>query len=235
MKAGETCVFEASDWADDEGNPYPFPFLEVTGQASDRALAYGKFGYTGMPLPGTAVDEGGNCLSYVLRDTDMILVGDLDVDFGEMNRLYDESGEDAVVDYLAARVADYVDAHKNGLQISRFRRLEDFTSDIDAKTEYRVALRVGAKVEPGSKADLEARGAFDYHFRAQLNDGQWAQKFPLDASEIIPGSGPGVSPGKYPWDSALQWLSKFQSYYTSKVVYFAVTKDTDAFTRHKGQ
>jgi hypothetical protein len=129
-------------------------------------------------------------------------------------------------------VEDYVEARKAGLQISGFRRIADFDSEIDAAREYRVAMRVGCKVF--GEVDLGGKGCFDYHFWAQLRDGRWAQKFPLDPSVIIPCTGPGISPGKYPWDSALQWYPKTQGYYTSKVVYFAVAKDTDAFTGHEG-
>jgi hypothetical protein len=94
---------------------------------------------------------------------------------------------------------------------------------------------VGCKVFEGEAVDLSGQGMFDYHFWAQLSDGRWAQKFPLDTSEIIPGAAPGVSPGKYPWNSALQWLPKFQGYYTSQVIFFAVTKYTDEVTRHRGE
>ena len=78
-------------------------------------------------------------------------------------------------------------------------------------------------------------GNFDFHMWAQINTGQWAQKFMSAPSEIVPGTPPGVSPEKYAWDATLQWgQEKFFGFYTSKAVYFAVTKDVDGFTQHKG-
>jgi hypothetical protein len=172
-------------------------------------------------------------MSYALRDTRMILADDLELDYDSMNSLYAVGGEGAVLEYIAGLVEDYVEAHRGSLKILDFRRLESFDSAIDPKKEYRIALRIGCKIWDGEEIDLGGKGNFDYHFRAQLSDGQWAQKFPADISEVIPCSGPGLSPGKYPWNSALQWMPKFQNYYTGDVVYYAVTKDTDDFTRHK--
>jgi hypothetical protein len=210
------------------------PYLEVSGAVGQRATTYGKFAYTEAPPPGAEAgggEGGGNCLSYALRDTDMILLGDLDADFDEMGQIYAQSGEDAIADYIARSVERYVAANGEGLRVSRFREIDDFDSEIDGQTEYRIALRVGCKPIDGV-VDFEEHGAFDYHFWAQCDDGRWAQKFPQDVSQIIPYSAPGLSPGKYGWDSALQWLSKFRNFYTSKVIYFAVTKDVDEFTRH---
>jgi hypothetical protein len=209
-----------------------FPYLLVSGAAGKRSDHYGKFSYTETPLPGAASDEGGNCMSYALRDTNMILIDVLNADFGIMNKIYEESGEDAVAEYFADLVMDYVEANKAGLQVSKFRRIDGFNASIDPQTEYRIALRVGCKVFD-DQVDLEERGMFDYHFWAQLSDGHWAQKFPLDPSEIIPCSAPDLSPGKYPWNAAIMWYGKTQDYYTSKVIYFAVTKDTDEFTLHR--
>jgi hypothetical protein len=210
-----------------------FPYLSVSGVVGERTARYGKFDYTASPLPGAADDEGGNCMSYALRDTNMILLDALDADFDKMNEIYTASGEDAVAEYIAELSMAYVEAHKEGLRVSNFRRIDGFDAEIDPKTEYRIALRVGCKVF-GGEAELGRKGMFDYHFRAQLSDGRWAQKFPLDPSEIIPCSAPGLSPGKYPWDSAVMWYGKTQDYYTSRVIYFAVTKATDEFTRHLG-
>jgi hypothetical protein len=234
VSEGEESVFVSADWVED-GEYFPYPYLEVSGAAGNRARTFGKFGYTETPLPGAEVDQGGNCMSYALRDTNMILIDGLGADFDTMNLIYEESGEDAVADYFAKLVADYVEAHKDSLQISSFRMIDGFDAEIDAAKEYRLALRVGCKVMEGEKADLDGNGNFDYHFWMQLNDGRWAQKFPLDTSEIIPCTGPGISPGNYPWDSAMQWNIKFQGYYTSKTIYFAATKDSDAFTRHLGK
>ena len=224
--AGGTTVF-VSGWAEDD-----IPYLEVSGAVGARASDYGKFGYTEQPVPGAEVDEGGNCLSYALRDTEMILIDDLKADYEAMNKIYRGGGEDAVMDYFAGLVEDYVEENKAGLQISRFRKIDGFDAPFDPEKEYRAAIRRGCKVF--DEVDLGGDRNFDFHAWAQLNDGQWAQKFPLDASEKIPCSAPGVSPEKYPWDAAIQWsLARLNGYYTSKIVYFAVTKDTEDFTKHK--
>ncbi len=53
-------------------------------------------------------------------------------------------------------------------------------------------------------------------------------------TEIIPNVPPGVSPGRYPWDGTLEWgYEKYTGVHTSKIIYFAVTKDADGFTGHK--
>ncbi|MDR1157173.1 MAG: DNRLRE domain-containing protein [Oscillospiraceae bacterium] len=213
-------------------NEDDYPYFEVSGAVGQRESSRGNFGYTEMPTPGMAEDDAGNCLSYALRDNDMILIDDLGVNVDEMNRIYMALGEDGIADYIAGRVESYMDTHKEGLSISNFRRLDDFNSEIDGKTEYRIALRVGVDAIDGV-ADFHDDGAFDYHFRVQTSDGRWAQKYPLDVSEIIPYGGADVSPVKYDWDAALQWLPKFQNFYSSKVIYFAVTKDVNEFTRHK--
>jgi hypothetical protein len=225
---GETAVF-VSGWTE---NADDSPYLRVSGEILDRKLDYGKFGYTESPLSGADIEDGGNCMSYALRDLDMILIDDLAADFKKINSAYEKGGADEVAEYMAEQVRSYIDAHKEDLKISGFRRIDDFDSEIDAANEYRIALRVGCKVWDG-ETDLGGDGNFDFHFRAQLNDGQWAQKFPLDPSEIVPNSGPGISPATYPWDSARMWSDKAQDYYDSKVIYFAVQKDTDEFTKHK--
>jgi hypothetical protein len=219
----------ASGYAEREDD---IPYLKVSGATGQRKSTYGKFGYVESAAPDALADESDNCLSYALRDKDMILISDLDADFAEMNKIYTASGEDAIADYVAKSVEKYVDAHKEKLHISGFHRIDDFNSKIDSQKEYRIALRVGSKPIDGVM-DFSENGQFDYHFWTQLNDGRWAQKFPLANSEVIPYTGPGVSPQKYYWDSAPQWLPKFKNFYTSKVVYFAVSKDTDEFTAHK--
>jgi hypothetical protein len=213
-------------------------YIKASGAVRAASIAYGKFEYTEMPSPDER-DLGGNCMSYALRDVNMILGDDLGADPGEMNRIYDEAGRDAGVDaladYFARLAADYVEAHKEGLLISRFRRLEDFDSEIDTEAEYRVALRFGVQFPGDADVDFSDERASDYHFWMQLRDGRWAQKFPAGPSEIVPGTGPGISPGKFPWDSGYNRSAKTADYYTSKTIYFAVTKDTDEFTRHRGE
>jgi hypothetical protein len=228
---GDAAAF-VSGWAPDN---IDIPYLKASGAIGERALNHGKFGYTEQPVPGAGSDEGGNCLSYALRDTEMILVDDLKADYDKMNAIYRSGGEDAVMDYIAGLIESYVEARKTGLQISRFRQIDGFDAPVQPEAEYRVAVRVGCKVFDG-EVNLSEPRSFDFHAWAQLNDGQWAQKFPQDTSEKIPCSGPGVSPGKYPWNAAVQWsMARLNGYYTSKVVYFAVTKDTDGFTKHKTQ
>jgi hypothetical protein len=224
-------VFEAVDWLEGD-KEFPYPYLEVTGDDSGRALGYGKFGYTETPFPGDSSEQGGNCLSYALRDTNMILSWHLGLDYGEMNRIMDATGEDGVCEYAAGKVEEYVKANAESLKISSFRRIDDCNSEIDPEKEYRIAFRAGCKIYEGKPADLESKGAFDFHVRVQLNDGRWAQKFPLDPSEIVAASGPDMSPAKFYWDSAVMWLEKFRDFYTSKVIYFAVQKDVPDFTRH---
>jgi len=226
--AGAETVFASGSGED----PQTTPKLELTLERKDHARGYGAFGYVQQPPEGAESDEG-NCMSYALRDTDMILIDDLGADFDEMNRLYAKYGEDAVLKYFSGLVTEYVQAHKEALGISGFRPVGE-TDPIDPAKEYRIATRVGCKVF-NDEIDLGGKGNFDYHFWAQLDDGRWAQKFPHDPSEIIPGTGPGVPIAAWPWDAALQWGNwKFTSYYDSKAVCFAVTKDTEAFTAHRG-
>jgi hypothetical protein len=232
---GEQTYF-ASDWYEENENP---PYLEVTGSVGDRDLSYGKFGFLRHPENKSddaiiAEDETTNCLSYALRDTNIIGAEELGLDYSEMTDIYMESGEDAVADYCAQKVSDYVERHKAGLKISGFRQIENFDSEIDAEKEYRIAFRVGCKLFEGDEV-LNDTDGFNYHVWIQINTGQWAQKVMFSPSEIVPGTPPGVSPEKYPWDSTLGW-GEIQSYgfLTSKAVYFAVAKDADGFTQHKG-
>jgi hypothetical protein len=219
------------------------PQLELRYWPKEHPITYGKFGYARQPVEGD-FDSGefGNCMSYALRDTDRILGGegeeksqDMAYTYRKLNELYQQGGEEAVLVYIAGLVRCYVETHAAGLQISSFRQLERFDSSINPAKEYRAALRIGCKAEPGEAPDLSAKNAFDFHWWMQLNDGRWAQKFPTGASEILPCTGPGIDPGKYPWHASKDFgLWKHNDYYTSRVVYFAVTKDTEAFTAHKG-
>ncbi len=223
-----------------DGGSKNSPRLEVTGSVSNRDLSYGKFGYLRHPKKKSddkkiAKNETANCLSYALRDTDVIGQDELKLDYGEMTKLYRKSGEDAVAEYCAQKTSEYVERNKAALKISNFRRIENFDSAIDATKEYRMAFRVGCKIYDKNDVLDDALSNFDYHVWAQINTGQWAQKFMFEPTEIVPGTPPGVSPGKYPWDS-LQWdWEKYHGFHTSKVIYFAVTKDADGFTRHKGK
>ena len=232
---GEQVSF-ASDWDKESENP---PRLEVRGAVGKRNLGYGKFAYLRHPEKESddvviAENETANCLSYALRDTDVIGASELGLDYGVLTAIYRQSGEDAVADYCAEKVAEYVERNKTGLKISGFRQIQDFDSKIDAAKEYRIAFRVGCKLYSDEDVLDDAKSNFDYHVWAQINTGQWAQKFMFTPTEIVPGTPPGVSPGNHPWDGTLDWeQEKFHAFETSKVIYFAVTKDADGFTQHR--
>jgi hypothetical protein len=232
---GELTSFE-SDWYEGIKNP---PRLEVTCAIGARDLSYGKFGYLRHPEDVSedatiAEDETTNCLSYALRDISIIGAEELGLDYTEMTDIFKKSGEDAVAEYCAHKISGYVERNKAGLKISGFRHIDSFDSAIDAKKEYRIALRVGCELFEGEEV-LNDTDGFNYHLWAQINTGQWAQKVMFGPAEIVPGTPPGVSPGKHPWDSTLDWGdAKSYGFLTSKIIYFAVSKDTAGFTRHKG-
>ena len=209
------------------------PRLVVSGDIGERSNAYGRFGFTKQPGQGVIEPKlGGNCFSFALRDLDGIYHEHLNLDFDELNRILAESGENGVLERVADLLEAYVHTHMEGLQISNFRRLDAFDSPIDAETEYRIVLRVAAKLMPN--IPISDMYGFDFHFMAQLSDGRWAQKTPIIFSEIVPGTGPGIDPAKFPWDAGDIWgIERWQEWYSSDAVYFAVTKDTDDFTRHQ--
>ena len=213
------------------------PYIKASGEVGDRPLTYGKFGYTEIVSPDDT-HSNGNCMSYALRDTNGILENDLGVDTGEIERIYKDAGPgdgvDALMDYFAKLAEDYVEAHKTDLQISGFRRIDGYDTPIDPAAEYRIAMRCGVKLLDG-EPDFSDMHSWDFHFRVQLDDGRWAQKFPVTNSTIVPCSGPGIPPDRFPWDANDTRTPKFADYYTSKTVYFAVTKDTAKFTRHRGE
>ncbi|MDR1465972.1 MAG: hypothetical protein LBJ11_11835 [Oscillospiraceae bacterium] len=224
----------------DDGTLYAFddyeengPYLLASSAVGDRALSYGKFGYKEMRNP-EGKDSGSNCIAYALRDEDPIEYEHLRADKKEMARVYEQGGLDALTDYNARLVTDYVETNGAGLKISGFRVLDDFDSTIDPAKEYRIAMRMGV-VPLDGVVDFEDEDAdaVDFHWWLQLNDGRWAQKFPTGDSKLVPCSGPGISPGKFPWHASYFWTPKSRDYYTGKIVYFAVTKDTDEFTRHR--
>jgi len=210
------------------------PYFEVSGEVGPRQTGFGQFGFTQQPEEGDVftIEDSGNCLSYALRDNDSILFQDLGLNYDDINRIFVESGDDGVAEYVAKHIEDYVSAHQDTLKISNFRRLDNYDSPIDPTTEYRIALRIGAS-QPGG-LPMQEDGGFDYHLWAQLDDGRWSQKFPQEYSAIIPGTGAGISPAQNLWDSGRQFgWEKTQDFYQSKVIYFAVTKDTPEFTAHR--
>ncbi|MDR1700382.1 MAG: DNRLRE domain-containing protein [Lachnoclostridium sp.] len=235
-KKGERISF-ASDWDESSKNP---PRLEVAGKVGNRNLSYGKFAYIRHPLKKKddaklENHETANCLSYALRDTNVIGSAELKLDYKAMTDLYRKSGKKSVYDYCIKMVMEYVERNKEELKISGFRQIDDFDSEIDASKEYRMAFRLYCNLERKKDVFDDVLGNFDYHVWAQINTGQWAQKFMFTPTEIIPYTPPGVSPGKFPWDY-LPWSeTKYHARFTDKVFYFAVTKDVDGFTSHKSK
>jgi len=209
------------------------PRIIIEAEIGDRSDTYGRFGFTKQPEQGVADPIfGGNCLSYAIRDIDTITFDDLPFDFDELNRLFFESGQEGVLEYSARLIEDYIEENKAGLQISGFRRIDDFDSPIDAVNEYRIILRTSANATP--QLPMSERGGYDFHLWAQLSDGRWTQKSPSVFSSILPGTGPGISPLKFYWDAGDVWgIERWQEWYRSGGIYYAVTKDTDEFTSHK--
>lgn len=203
-------------------DPTAYPKLEVTYTPDHSGQSYGKYSYTAQ--------NNGNCLSFALRDTDGIFYDDLITDTAAFQKVYDEGGESAALSYFKDICLAYIERNKDALQIESIRELSGFDAEIDTAKEYRVALRIGFRdrsVSPGIQVDQD----FDYHLRAQLTDGTWAEKTPGESSRIVPGSNAKLDPGKHPWDESFMWgYEKWNDFYTSDVVYFAVTKATDAFT-----
>ncbi|MDR3314016.1 MAG: DNRLRE domain-containing protein [Oscillospiraceae bacterium] len=176
--------------------------------------------------------EVGNCFSYALRDHDMILYDDL-FDTAALQTAYDAGGVEGGLAYVKAQVAQYVDLHKDALQIAGMRELPAYNASISAD-EYRIALRIGFR-DRSFQEGIQVDEDFDYHFWAQMADGTWAEKTPQENSRLVPGSSAATDPGQYPWHQGYLWgYDKWNDYYTSDVVYFAVTKAGQGFTAHKG-
>jgi hypothetical protein len=215
-QAGKTTVLYAfqSDYC---------PRLEVSYLPAKEGERFGKYGFEPQ--------EAGNCMSYALRDTDMILEDALFEGSG-LQTAYDTGGLAGAAAYTKERVVAYVEAHKDALKIASLRAIEGHGADIDPAAEYRVALRVGVP-GPGPGEWPIKDMSFDFHFWVQLADGSWAEKTPQEPARVVPGSNRGFDPGKYPWNMGYLWgYAKNQSYYTSDVFYFAVTKSVDNFTNH---
>jgi len=204
------------------------PYLKVSGRVGRRPSGYGKFGFTRVPEEGRLDDTvNGNCLSYAVRDSVPVYLEDLGSNFPEVNRVLSESGEDGVVDFIGGLFEKYVEEHKAALRVSKLRRINGFNSSINSAKEYRIVLRAGCYATEDEPLSENARN-FDFHFLVQLDDGRWSQKYGWAYSEIIPATGPGISPEKYFWE-----MSKYGYLYRSKLLYYAVTKDTDEITVHR--
>jgi len=221
---GEAQGVFADMYNDDENAPY----LKVSGRVGKRPSGYGKFGFTRLPEDGGLDDTiNGNCLAYAVRDSVPVYLYDLGSSYPEVNRVFSESGEDGVVEYIGELFEKYVEEHKSALRVSNLRRIDDFNSSINPAKEYRIVLRAGCYATEDMPLSEDARN-FDFHFWTQLDDGRWSQKYGWTYSEIIPATGPGVSPEKHYWE-----MSKYGYLYRSKLIYYAVTKDTDEITVHR--
>jgi hypothetical protein len=204
------------------------PYLKVNGRPGKRPKGYGNFGFTRVPGEGRLDDTvNGNCLAYAVRDIVPVYLEDLGGNYREVNRVLSESGEDGVAGYIGNLFEKYVEEHKARLCVSQLRRIVSFNSPIDPAKEYRIVLRVGCYATEDQPLSESARN-FDFHFWAQLADGRWSQKYSGNYSEIIPSTGPGVSPEKYYWE-----MAKYGYLYRSKLIYYAVTKDTKKITVHR--
>jgi hypothetical protein len=196
----------------------------VTYKPNESGRSYGKYGYTAQ--------DDGNCLSYSLRDTGAIFYDDLVADTAAFQKIYDEGGTGAALPYFKALCFDYIEQNRETLQIESIRELSGFDAKIDPTKEYRVALRIGFR-DHSLPEGIQVEQDFDYHLRVQLTDGSWAEKTPGESSRIAPGSNAALDPGTYPWDESFMWgYEKWNDFYTSDTVYFAVTKSTDSFTFH---
>lgn len=199
----------SSPYSEDENCPE----LIINYRNSTIDKKFSPFGYEKQ--------QDGNCLSFALRDTDPIFHDSLNIDMEIVQEKFDSDGINSVLDYVKDLTIDYVETNKESLEISSFREVDSFDAPIE-DDEYIIALRVGIQDK-----------SFDYHLQVQLEDGTWAEKFGTTDSRIVPGSNSDIDPGLYPWDQNEFWgLDKWNSFYDSDTVYFAVTKDSPNFTNH---
>jgi hypothetical protein len=214
-----------ADMYNSDGNA---PYLKVSGRPGKRPGGYGKFGFTRVPEEGRLDDTvNANCLAYALRDIVPVYLEDLGGSYRDVNRVLFESDEDGVAEYIGGLFEKYVEEHKSELRVSKLRRIDGFNASIDPAKEYRIVMRLGCYATKDQPLTEKARN-FDFHFWAQLADGRWSQKYGWSYSEIIPATGPGVSPEKYYWE-----MAKYGYLYRSKLIYYAVTKDTNEITVHR--
>jgi hypothetical protein len=199
------------------------PKLELT-YAPERGGADYKYGFEKQ------ID--GNCMSYALRDTAMILYDDL-FDTAAFQKIYDAGGPDASLRYVKKCVLDYMLAHRDALGLASVRELDGFDAALTTPDEYRIALRIGFR-DRSAPEGIQVEEDFDYHFWVEVSEGRWAEKTPAEPSRLVPGTNRDTDPGAYPWHQGYMWgYEKWNDYYTGAVVYFAVAKTTDAFTTHK--
>jgi hypothetical protein len=215
VKDGETAEFYSAG-AD---NVKDFPALTITYRSAVPAEKYGRFDY--------AADKGesGNCFSYALRHNQGIYLKDLGVDEKTLANEYLNGGEDKALEYFKGKALAYIDEHKAELNIDSWRELKGIGDKIDPEKEYIVVMKIGFADGIKTAKDFDIDKDFDFHFRARLSDGTWAEKMGSEPSRVIPGSNPAYDASKYPWDSNYLWgYSKWNGFYKSKPVYLAVTK-----------
>ena len=170
--------------------------------------------------------EDGNCLSFALRDTGLILENDLGLMSKKLEEQYRTAGLDGVQQYIQTLCENYVMKNKNTLEIESFREISGFDAPIN-DGEYRIAFRVGVT------ENADGTLTYDYHFQIQLPDGSWAEKLGQNDSRIVPGSNLDLDPGLFPWDQNAIWgIDKYNGFYGSKTTYYAVKKDSTKFTNH---
>jgi hypothetical protein len=176
----------------------------------------------------------GNCFAFAVRDRDAIEFADLSRDIPTFQRIYDEGGESAALQYVKGLMEDYADRHAAGLHVIGFRELESYDDPIDASREQVIAMRIGFR-DSEAPEGIQLIGDFDYHFWVRLYDGSWAEKLPEQPSRRVPGTNTDTDPGRYPWGGSYQWgLEKWAEFYDSEPIYWAIEKDTAFFTGHKG-
>jgi hypothetical protein len=201
-----------------------FPALTIACKRAAPAKTYGRFGYT-------SDDGSGNCFSYALRDKKAVYLRDLGVDEKALVSDFRSGGVNKALEYFKKKVTAYLDGHKKELKIDAWRELKGAGDKIDPKKEYLAVLKIGFAEGVEKMEEIIVSEDVDFHFRVRLDDGRWAEKLASDPSRVVPGSNAAYDAAKYPWDSNALWgYSKWNGFYDSNPVYFAVTKTASEFT-----
>jgi hypothetical protein len=200
-----------------------FPYTESRYYQSEDEKGYAKFDYTSQ--------NDGNSLSYALRDLDSIGFNDVVSDIQAFQTVYDKKDLKGALNEFKQLFTNYVEEHREALDILEIRELKKYNSPIDADKEYRIALRVGARDREEPEV-IQVENDFGVIVLMQTRSGQWAEK----SAGICEGSSGEVDPGIQPWGDSNYWgYDDTNDFYTSNTIYFAVTKDSDVFTTHKMQ
>ncbi|GHU82474.1 hypothetical protein FACS1894196_0850 [Clostridia bacterium] len=219
---GESTFYSA--FASDEAL---LPKLEIAYDKAEAEEVFGQYEYTAQ--------EFGNCLSFALRDTSGIYYDALftQADTAPFQKAYDEGGVNTALQFVKEKVFAYIDNNLQSLNIASYREIDAYDAPVDPDTEYRVCLRVGFR-DRSFPEGIQVDQDFDYHLKAQTRDGTWAEKTPGEASRIVPGTHAGVNPALFPWDESYLWgYEKWNDFYDSDAVWFAVSKAGEGFTEHK--